>query len=364
MRLSIDVTPLAGGARTGVGQAVLHTVRALQARADLTVMPYALSWRARDQRHDLPHGTQFPPIPARILMKAWARADFPAIDRWIGAPNVIHATNYLTPPSRRPTVVTVHDCWFIRHPDHVAPDVRVYERVLRRAVARGAWIHAVSEHGAREATELLGVTADRIRVVPWGIPPVSAPTVIAPAVQRIMNDGPFVLSLGALEPRKNLVRLVDAFASINDASLVLAGPDGRDSDAVNAAIDRLPPDARSRVHRLGVVSNDVASGLLANAAVLAYPSLDEGFGFPLLEAMRVDTPVVAAASGAIPEVAGDAAVLVDPADTVALATAIREVVTDTSVRNRLIAAGRDRAALFTWERTADGLVALYEAAAR
>lgn len=359
MRVGFDVTPLAGGTRTGVGVAVAATLAALERRDDCAPLPYALSWRARDARDDLPPLTRFPPIPARLLLRAWSRADFPVIDRWIGRPDVIHATNYLAPPSRTPTVVTVHDCWFIRHPDQVAPDVRAYEKVLRRAVRRGAWVHAVSAHGARDAIELLDVPEARVRVIPWGVPAVVPPAVAPPEVRPLLDGPPFVLALGALEPRKNLATLVRAFAQVPDARLVIAGPDGRDTETVAREIAALGAEARARVVRLGAVTDQAAGALLGGAALLAFPSLDEGFGFPVLEAMQVGTPVVAADAGAIPEVAGDAAVLVDPHDPAALAAAINSVLHDDERRRHGIDAGRARAAEFTWARTAEGLVSLY-----
>ncbi|HVM39914.1 MAG TPA: glycosyltransferase, partial [Acidimicrobiia bacterium] len=182
--------------------------------------------------------------------------------------------------------------------------------------------------------------------------------------------GPFVLALGRAEPRKRHAELVAAFgrlaAEVPGIRLVVAGPDGPATAAVVAARDGLPGAARNAVHLLGHVDDVTRSALLRNAALLAYPSSYEGFGFPVLEAMQAGTPVVAASGGAVAEVAGDAAVLVDESGVAfvdALADALRRVVTDETLRHRLVESGHHRVEEFGWEKTAAGMVDLYREAA-
>jgi glycosyltransferase involved in cell wall biosynthesis len=363
--VAIDVTPLIG-VRTGIGHVVAEVVDALRALdTGPELVPYTLSWRARDARASVPDDTRFVPIPARILLPAWARADVPRIDRWLQPAQVLHATNHLTPPSRLPTLVTIHDCSFVRYPELCTPEVRAMVPIVRRAIRRGATVHATSHFVAGEIEECFGpgLAADgRLVVVPWGVPAIGRERVMPPAVARL-GDARYVLAIGTLEPRKNLAFLVAAFGLLArrdpDLALVIAGPDGPARPDVDAAIARLPASAASRVVLVGPVDDAGRNALLERASALAYPSIYEGYGFPVLEAMTVGVPVVAARAGAIPEVAGDAALLVEATDVEALADALGRVLTDDRLRGELIARGRDRVRMYSWADTARGLAACY-----
>jgi glycosyltransferase involved in cell wall biosynthesis len=170
-----------------------------------------------------------------------------------------------------------------------------------------------------------------------------------------------VLALGTIEPRKNLPRLVHAFDAVAhshpDVLLVVAGPDGWGTSAFADAVTAV--STGDRVRRLGYVTDQQRADLLAGASVLAYPSLDEGFGHPPLEAMAAGVPVVGARAGALPEVADGAALLVDPTDEDALADALSRVLDDDTCRADLVARGHARADEFTWTRCVDELVDLY-----
>jgi glycosyltransferase involved in cell wall biosynthesis len=174
-----------------------------------------------------------------------------------------------------------------------------------------------------------------------------------------------VLALGAVEPRKDLPTLVRAFAELarehGDLELVVAGPDGWGTPAFAAAV--ADSGVAERVVRLGYLEEDQRRALLGGAALLAYPSLYEGFGFPPLEAMAVGVPVVTTRAGAVPEVVGNAAEIVPPLDASALAAALARVIDDAGLRARLVEAGRARAASFTWASSAAAMIELYELAA-
>ncbi|HEY5015091.1 MAG TPA: glycosyltransferase, partial [Acidimicrobiia bacterium] len=289
--VAIDVTPLVG-IRTGIGNAVAELITSFASlEAAPTLVPYALSLRAREHRGDLPEGTRFPPIPARALLASWGRADAPKLDFWLKPARVLHATNYLAPPSRLPVVVTINDCSFARYPELCTPEVRALTPVLRRSIRRGATVHVPSAFVAGEVDELFGpglAGTGRLAVVPWGVPPVTTHGTEPPEAEitEIVGGAPYVLAIGSLEPRKNLPYLVAAFGAMADAHpelrLVLAGPDGPARPAVDAAIAALSVDARARVVITGAVSDAGRVALLAHAHVLAYPSLYEGFGFPVL----------------------------------------------------------------------------------
>jgi glycosyltransferase involved in cell wall biosynthesis len=271
----------------------------------------------------------------------------------------VHGTNYVVPPSRLPRLVSVYDCWFLLHPDQAHPAVVRAGTVLARSIAAGATVHCSSDATAATLRRLFpGVDTCTVHL---GALPLAAPPTTCPIPEL---DGPeFVLSTATLERRKNLPRLIEAFGLLahqrRDVRLVLAGGDGDDRPRIEAAIDALDPEVSQRVLLTGFVDDAVRSWLLHHARVLAYPSLDEGFGFPLLDAMQAHVPVVAARAGSIPEVAGDAAVLVPVDDTSALAEALHHVLDDDAARARLVAAGLERVATFTWHATAASMASLY-----
>jgi glycosyltransferase involved in cell wall biosynthesis len=364
--VAVDVTPLLGH-RTGIGYAVAETLEALAAlEAAPSLVPYTLSLRARQHRSELPPETRFVPVPARVLLRSWTRAEGPRIDRWLRPANVLHATNYLAPPSALPTLVSVYDCSFVRYPELCTPEVRAFAPILERAIARGVTVHTTSEFVAAEIEERFGrglQAAGRLVVIPLGVPAIGSVSEWPPNLDPALAASPFVLAIGAIEPRKNLPHLVGAFGALAadhpDLHLVVAGPDGPARPHLDAAIARLEPPARARVVVAGPVSDEGRRALLGAATLLAYPSIYEGFGFPVLEAMSADVPVVAARAGAVPEVAGDAALLAEPTDEAALAAAIDRVLRDEHLRAELVARGRDRLRAFSWSDTARALAACY-----
>lgn len=357
--VAIDTGPLVGP-RSGVGAAVAHLVEALRVlEVPPHLVPYVISFRAT-----LDPGITRLPLPAALAHRVWARADHPRVDRFLGRPAVIHGTNYVVPPAHSARLVSVYDCWFLRNPTGVHPDVARAGDVLRRSVRNGAVVHASSEATAAWVRELLG--APRVEVIPLGTirlrPPPSERPADVPGVER-----PFVLALGTVERRKNLPVLVRAFGEAAGAApeldLVIAGAPGNDSAAVAATVAALPAGVRSRVHVLGRVGEPAKSWLLHRARVLAYPSLDEGFGFPILEAFAAGTPVAASTAGSIPEIAAGAAVLVAPDDVAGLATALVGLHTDDTGRSAAVSAGSIRAAAFDWTTTARRMSDLYDALA-
>ncbi len=356
LTIAVDTGPLHGPA-TGIARATAGIIDGLSSR-DVRVVPYVLSFRA-----DLAADTRRVPLPASVALRTWGAFGRPRVDRLWRDVDVIHGTNYVVPPSRVPRVVSVYDCWALDHPQYVHADVRLAMNALRRSIADGAVVHASSHATARRlAAHFPDADVDVIHL--GSTPPRPAPSVAPSSLPVSLVGAPFVASIGTVERRKNVPTLIEAFGHLAhgtpDVHLAIAGAMSDDAPMVESTLTNLPPAIRARVHVLGRVDDDTAAWLLRHARVLAYPSLDEGFGFPLLEAMASDVPIVASDAGSIPEVAGDAALLVPASDPVSLAHALSVAIDDESTRHRLVTTGRDRLSEFTWERTIDRLVALYE----
>lgn len=363
MRLALDGTPLLGF-RSGIGEVVAGIAPELARRPDVELVAYALTLRGRNElAASLPPGTRSAtrPYPARLVRQAWLRSEIPGIERWTGPVDVVHGTNYVAPPTKAGEVVSVYDLGFLRYPEFVAADALDYPELLRRAIRRGAWIHTTSDFVRDEVVAAFPVPAERVVRVYPGVPPVRGGE--AANGHALARTTRYVLAVGTIEPRKNypvLVRAFDALAADDpDLRLVVAGTRGWGSDDFDAALTAARH--RDRVHAPGYVSAGDRADLLAGASVLAFPSHYEGFGFPPLEAMAADIPVVATRAGAVPEVVGDAALLVDPDDADALSDALRTVLTDDATRRELVARGRTRHDGFSWARTVDGLLDVYRA---
>ena len=381
--MALDATPLLG-VPTGVGVFCREAIRALAARGSsehdpnpqgppLDLAAFAVTWRRRHLLDALvPKGvrTVRTAMPARPLHFAWRHLEQPPVEWFVGRSDVVHGTNFVVPPTRRAArVVTVNDLTTVRFPEMCDEPTLRFPALIRRAVARGAWVHTPSKYVADEVVAEFGVERSRVRAIHHGAPkpetsttpqaprPTSIPAGLPPGTER------YVLAVGTAEPRKDFPGLVRAFdavaARLDDVALVLAGQPGWGSDALERELKEA--HFRSRIVQTGYVPD--LDHLLHGASVLAYPSLYEGFGLPTLEAMSAGVPVVTTRAGALPEVVGDAALLVDVGDTDALAGALEQVLTDETQRCSLIDRGYRRAAEFTWESCASGLADLYADAA-
>ncbi len=292
----------------------------------------------------------------RRLYPSWNTIGRPRLPGELTRLDVLHAPSVaaIPPPGpRQRLVVTVHDVAFRLFPSMYPPAWRTMFRLgLRRAAARADAIIAVSEHTANDVARIGGIEAERIHVVPLAASQPGPPVEPGPVLGRLGIPEAYLLFVGTLEPRKNLIRLIRAYRRIathHPHALVLAGPSGWRGTALQREISVSGP---GRVIVTGEVGADDLDGLYRGAAAFVYPSTYEGFGLPVLEAMIRGVPAVVGRSSSLPEVAGSAALLVDPRSVEDIAEGLERLLTDERERQRLAAAGPVRAAAFSWERTA------------
>lgn len=304
----------------------------------------------------------------RIL---WEQLALPLLSLQVGL-DLVHAPVNVSPwLSGCPAVVTVHDLSFVRYPQAFPPMQRLYLRSQARRSARSARrIIAVSQATRRDVAGLLGAPAERVDVVYNGVDAAFRPAPASEVAEFRRRKGlpeRFILHLGTLEPRKNLVRLVQAFDQVRrqagrpaELKLVLAGGRGWDYAAIFQEVARL--GLGQEVLFPGYVPDQELPWWYRSATVFAYPSLLEGFGLPVVEAMACGTPVVTSNTSSLPEVAGEAALLVDPASSEMLADALQAVLSDPALAQNLAAAGLAQAGRFSWQRTARETAAVYRSA--
>ncbi len=289
----------------------------------------------------------------------------PGVLRRLGA-DLYHGLAFAAPLCAScPTVITVHDLSFITRPETHKRLNRLYLSLFTRwCCRRAARVIAVSEWTKRDVVSLLGVDPARVDAIPLGVDPRfrPLPEPEVAAFRQAERIGPHtVFFLGSLEPRKNLPALVEAFhqvaASIPDAELIVGGSPGWHYAPLYGRVRAL--ELEDKVHFLGPVPPEDVPKWMNACAVFAYPSLYEGFGLPALEALACGVPVVASDVTSLPEVVGDAGLLVSPTDTRQIAQALCRVLTDGGLRADLRERGQKRAALFTWRRTAERTVESY-----
>ena len=294
-------------------------------------------------------------MPRSSLYWSWHKMRWPPVQQAAGEVDVIHATGMAVPPRTAPLAVTVNDLAFLRHPDHFTPrGVQFFIRSLELTRNEADVVVCPSQHTADDCVRA-GIDAERVRLVPYGVEDCLVSPDEADVVrQRFELAERFVLWVGTAEPRKNLDGLLQAWQMLDrpDVELVLVGPAGWKSN--------LTDDLPTSIRRLGFVTEADKRSLMRAAAAFCYPSLTEGFGLPVLEAMVQGTPVVTSATGATAEVAGPAGVLVDPSRSRLIADALGGLLDDTDEADRLGKQGRERAlSEFTWLRTAEGLMGIY-----
>jgi glycosyltransferase involved in cell wall biosynthesis len=354
----------------GIGRYVRELIRALAALDNQT--PYRL-FVAGAMRRFLPSapGSNFSWRPTRItplwFARVWHRARLPLpVETFTGRVALYHATDFTLPPTLPgvPTLLTVHDLSFVRAPETATPVLKAYlDQVVPRSVRRAAHVLADSQATKDDLVELYGTPPEKITVLLSGVNSEFKP-VSDPAVRQRYHipDQPYIFSIGTVQPRKNYARLIEALAALGpafaDVHLVIAGGRGWLEGPIYQSVKDF--GLSERVHFIGFARDEDLPALYTEARCLAYPALYEGFGFPVLEAMACGIPAVTSNISSIPEVAGDAALLIDPYRVDELAEALRRLLTDETLRADLIRRGFDQAARFTWGRAARQLRDIYQ----
>lgn len=359
MKVGIDATVLAHPQTTGIARLVRSLVAALadsDADCEFTLL-YRLRSLKRYRRIWKPSDPRF---RVRFIGRALEHVVLPRLD-------VIHSTYQRLPAYRgaTPYLGSLHDIYFASHGLDADPATR--ERWIARyrdVVRRSRLVVTLSQYSKREIVDLLGADPTRVRVV---FPAASStfrprpPAEIVAVRRRLGLDRPFILFAGGFDPRKNVGTALRAFALASarlppEICLAIAGAGSNQAEALAA----MPAaQARDRIRCLGFVPDEEFAALMSDCLFVLFPSLFEGFGLPALEAMACGAAVVSSSTTSLPEVCGDAAVLVDPHDTDALANAIVRVGTDAELRRDLAQRGLSRASQFSWARAARETLELY-----
>lgn len=366
MRIGIDIGAITA-TRTGVGNYCFYLLKHLLSQSPESEFLGYSTGRARVALDALAGRISHRriPLPTRVMYGLWTALGGPGIDRFLGGADVVHGTNYFVPPTRRARrVVTIHDLSFLVEPDLSTPAAAPYAGRLRRMAQGADGVLAYSESTRRDVVKFLDVAPEKVTVAPMAVDesflPVSSAAAAAWLEENYSLRPPFLLFVSTLEPRKNVATLLRAFARLASDiphNLVLVGSPGWQSEETFRLIEELA--LASRVIRPGFVPHDRLPAFYCAADAFVFPTRYEGFGLPLLEALTCGCPVVTANNSAVPEVVGDAAVQVDALDVAGLASAVRQVLEDTGLRESLAARGLEQAKRFSWGACAQATLALY-----
>jgi glycosyltransferase involved in cell wall biosynthesis len=374
MKIGIDAS-LVVGEKAGVGFYEASLVKALAAidpRNDYVLYPffyYIFDPRFKELKSPAPNfSVRFDRLPERWIRYLWFRSAIPK-HLLIGKIDVLHSTTYCCP--RRHSgklVMTIHDVSFLHFPEYHTEANRVHclNGTLEGAISADRII-AISEHTKKDLVEYFNVPDERIAVTPLAARSEFHPRPQDQVRERVRKnwglDEPYILSVGTLEPRKNIRRLIGAFCSLppeiaGKYSLVVAGGKGWLSSEIYKFVSDM--GAESRVRFLGYVPDAELPWLYCGATCFAYPSLYEGFGMPPLEAMASGVPVITSNTSSLPEVVGDSGLQVDPGSEDAIREGILKVLLNDELRSSMARNSLKRAALFSWEKTASETLAVYE----
>lgn len=373
MRVAIDSTPLLNQ-RTGIGQYTYHLTRNLLGLSDkLELVLFCTSLRKSislqeliPKRSNLVYADYR--LPARVVQKLWRTIGYPRVESFTGRLDIFHATNYIAPPQKKgKLVLTVHDVGFARMPGEHPRSTRAYTNILLEELDRADRVIVVSSFTKNEVIDVFGIQEEKIQVIYNGVAAHFSQIEDKGAIEQVFKkygiDGNYILFVGKLEARKNLAGLIEAFRLFKKESklehkMVLVGSLGWKAEEILEKLDEY--GLQEDVVRLGYVCDEDLPFLMNGADVFLYPSLYEGFGIPVLEAMACGTPVVASNTTSLPEVVGDTGLLVNPTSPGEIAEALTRILVDSALRKTLIMKGLERAASFTWRHAAEQTLRLYK----
>jgi len=378
LRIGLDVSCIAESPMTGIGYAALNQIRALLRRDDgFEFHLFATGDRSGKNNLEevLPLVKSHSIVRRARLLKyhLWTRWSWPPMEWFCGPLDIAHNFSHHTPAARSAMrFVTVHDLSFLRHPEtHTARTVEVQTRLVRQCAKEAGTVVAVSQSCKSELVNLLGIAEERVRVVPNGVHldeftgPLDGDA-LDELKTRLGITREYFIQLGTIEPRKNIPRLVEAYARLRDKrrylpQLVFVGKPGW---MCEASFHPMKPLVESKdVVYAGYVERSEAVLLLRGAAACVYPSLYEGFGLPVLEAMAARTPVITSNTSSMPEVADDTALYADPMSTDSIEVALATAMDDPAAAAVRAESAFKRAQSFTWEHSAERLAALYRESA-
>ncbi|MCA9322386.1 MAG: glycosyltransferase family 4 protein [Planctomycetes bacterium] len=367
LRIGIDYRP-ALISRSGIGRYVANLVRCLpEVDDEVRLALFSVFWEKHEERiahAKLPESERVRLVASRFpgrILDFLGKFTPLSVETWADELDVFHYTDYVhLPVKTQPIVFTLHDLSFLRSNDYHPPgDNKQLAAVTHSLVQRAAVVLAVSETTRQDAIELLHLPEERVMVTPLGVD-----EVFLEVPQVAPQSVPTIVSVGTLEPRKNHPRLLRAFKSLIEkgleARLVLAGRKGWMCDETLALLK--DETLANHVVWLGEVSDFALQALVRGATVLAYPSLWEGFGLPVLEGMAAGVCVLTSDRGSMKEIAGDAAEFVDPESEESIAQGLDRLLSDEAHRQALIKRGRARAAIYTWRACAAATAAAYRRA--
>jgi glycosyltransferase involved in cell wall biosynthesis len=374
-RIAIDYTP-AIRQRAGIGRIIRGQVQALvAANPGYDLRLFVVGPVTPEDRHTAPLPLHPTPLDERTMVRLWHRLNspWPRVEWFTGGPlDLFHATDFvLAPSAARRQLVTVHDLAFLFYPEAAMPGLHRYlSVVVPRSVHRADHLLADSHHTAKDLQEQWQIPAERITVVQGAVdhehfrPVTDAGELAAVRTRYGIGERPFILGLSSLQPRKNFTRLIEAFAQARQQGrlphrLVIGGGKGWLYESIFALVQGL--QLADDVLFPGYIADADLPALYSAAEFFAYPSLYEGFGLPIIEALACGTPVLTADNSCLPEAGGRGALYVQAEDVASIAAGILTLAQDPALRQQLRTAGCAHAAQFTWAQSARQLLRAYQA---
>ena len=381
LKIIIDATPI-DPKPSGIGFYVANLISALnQLQRDenfqlgIVYQPGLTQWLRGDLSFpdSLKHYTHrhVLPLPVRITDLLLASSFKPGLsyfEKYFDAPDILHGTNYSVYPCKNSLkVINIYDLTFIKYPQYIDSVVKTYTEKVRRCLQWTDLVLTISESSKQDIIEYLQVAPEKIYVTPLASryhPDYLSEEQTGKLAKQVKYDFsiPYILFVSTIEPRKNINTIITAFNLLKQKykikqQLILIGRKGWNYESIFTAIETSP--WKQEIHHLDYLSDELVALFYSKADVFVYPSHYEGFGLPVLEAMTLGAPVITAKTSSLPEVTGNAAILIEPQDSVQLAESILEIISNSQLRQELINKGKERAKLFSWERTAKATLTAY-----